>query len=113
MGFLIGAKAIASAKDLKGKVVGISALGTQPIFLIVRLLRGLGLNPDKDVTLRPIGDEGLRLQAISTGLVHAALHGCATNRALAARRQPAFLWRPVKGAAQARRKKHTNSAMIP
>jgi ABC-type nitrate/sulfonate/bicarbonate transport system substrate-binding protein len=32
MGFLIGAKAIASAKDLKGKVVGISALGTATHF---------------------------------------------------------------------------------
>ena len=75
MDFLIGAKTIASAKDLKGKVVGISAFGTATHFLTVRLLRGLGLNPDKDVTLRPVGDEGLRLQAISTGLVHAALLG--------------------------------------
>lgn len=75
MDFLIGAKSIASAKDLKGKVVGISAFGTATHFLTVRLLRGLGLDSDKDVTLRPVGDEGLRLQAIGTGLVHASLLG--------------------------------------
>jgi NitT/TauT family transport system substrate-binding protein len=75
MDFLVGAKTIGSARDLKGKIVGISAFGTATHFLTVRLLRGLGLDPDKDVTLRPVGDEGLRLQAIATGLVHAALLG--------------------------------------
>src|ERR1043166_6776278 len=64
MDFLVGAKGIRSAKELKGKVVGISALGTQTHLLTVRLLKTIGLEPDKDVSLRPIGDEGLRLQAL-------------------------------------------------
>lgn len=75
MDFLVGAKTLASARDLKGKVIGISAFGTATHFLTVRLLRGLGLDPDKEVTLRPVGDEGLRLQAIKTGLIHASLLG--------------------------------------
>jgi NitT/TauT family transport system substrate-binding protein len=75
MDLLVGAKTIASPKDLKGKVVGISAFGTATHFLTVRLLRGLGLDADKDVTLRPVGDEGLRLQALGTGLIHATLLG--------------------------------------
>jgi len=37
--------------------------------------RAVGLDPDKDVTLRAVGDEGLRLQALGTGLVHASLLG--------------------------------------
>ena len=75
MDLLVGAKTIASAKDLKGRVVGISAFGTATHFLTVRLLRGLGLDAEKDVTLRPVGDEGLRLQALGTGLIHATLLG--------------------------------------
>jgi NitT/TauT family transport system substrate-binding protein len=75
MDFLLGAKGIASPKDLKGKIIGISALGTATHFLTVRVLKAAGLDPEKDVTLRAVGDEGLRLQALSTGLVQASLLG--------------------------------------
>jgi NitT/TauT family transport system substrate-binding protein len=75
MDFLVGGKGVTSAKELKGKVVGISALGSTTHFLTVRVLRAIGLDPDKDVTLRAVGDEGLRLQALGTGLVQAALLG--------------------------------------
>jgi ABC-type nitrate/sulfonate/bicarbonate transport system substrate-binding protein len=75
MDFLVGGKGITSAKELKGKVVGISALGSTTHFLTVRVLKAIGLDPDKDVTLRAVGDEGLRLQALGTGLVQAALLG--------------------------------------
>ena len=75
MDFLVGAKGIVSAKELKGRIVGISALGTATHFLTVTVLRAVGLDPDKDVTLRAVGDEGLRLQALGTGLVHASLLG--------------------------------------
>lgn len=75
MDFLVGAKGIASSKDLKGKIIGISALGTATHFLTVRVLKAVGLDPEKDVTLRAVGDEGLRLQALSTGLVQASLLG--------------------------------------
>ena len=75
MDFLLGAKGIATPKDLKGKIIGISALGTATHFLTVRVLKAVGLDPEKDVTLRAVGDEGLRLQALSTGLVQASLLG--------------------------------------
>ena len=75
MDFLVGAKGIVSAKELRGRIVGISAFGTATHFLTVRVLRAVGLDPDKDVTLRAVGDEGLRLQALGTGLVHASLLG--------------------------------------
>lgn len=75
MDFLVGARGIRSAKDLKGKIVGISALGTATHFLTLWVLKAVGLDPDKDVTIRAIGDEGLRLQALETGLVHATLLG--------------------------------------
>jgi ABC-type nitrate/sulfonate/bicarbonate transport system substrate-binding protein len=75
MDFLVGAKGIRSAKDLKGRIVGISAVGTQTYFLIIRLLKAIGLEPDRDVTLRPVGDEGVRLQALQTGLIQATALG--------------------------------------
>jgi NitT/TauT family transport system substrate-binding protein len=75
MDFLIGGKGISSAKELKGKIVGISALGSTTHYLTLKVLKAIGLDPDKDVTLRAVGDEGLRLQALSTGLVQAALLG--------------------------------------
>jgi NitT/TauT family transport system substrate-binding protein len=75
MDFLVGSKGIVTAKDLKGKVIGISALGTATHFLTVRVLKAIGLDPERDVTLRPVGDEGLRLQALVTGLVQASLLG--------------------------------------
>ena len=75
MDFLVGAKGITSPKELKGRVVGISALGSTTHFLTIRVLKAIGLDPDKDVTLRAVGDEGLRLQALGTGLVQAALLG--------------------------------------
>jgi NitT/TauT family transport system substrate-binding protein len=75
MDFLVGSKGIVAPRELKGKIVGISAFGTATHFLTVRVLKAVGLDPDKDVTLRAVGDEGLRLQALGTGLVHASLLG--------------------------------------
>jgi NitT/TauT family transport system substrate-binding protein len=75
MDFLIGSKGVAAPKDLKGKIIGISALGTATHFLTVRVLKAIGLDAEKDVTLRAVGDEGLRLQALATGLVQASLLG--------------------------------------
>jgi NitT/TauT family transport system substrate-binding protein len=75
MDFLVGSKEIVAPRELKGKIVGISAFGTATHFLTVRVLKAVGLDPDKDVTLRAVGDEGLRLQALGTGLVHASLLG--------------------------------------
>jgi NitT/TauT family transport system substrate-binding protein len=75
MDFLVGAKGIASAKDLKGKTVGISAVGSVTHLLTLRVLEGIGLNPATDVTIRPIGGEDVRLQALESGIVQAALLG--------------------------------------
>jgi NitT/TauT family transport system substrate-binding protein len=75
MDFLVGSKGIVTPKELKGKIVGISAFGTATHFLTVNILRVIGLDPEKDVTLRAVGDEGLRLQALGRGLVQASLLG--------------------------------------
>jgi NitT/TauT family transport system substrate-binding protein len=75
MDFLVGGKGIASAKDLKGKTVGISAQGSVTHLLTLRVLEGIGLDPAADVTIRNIGGEDVRLQALESGIIQAALLG--------------------------------------
>jgi ABC-type nitrate/sulfonate/bicarbonate transport system substrate-binding protein len=75
MDFLVGAKGIASARDLKGKTVGISAAGSVTHLLTLKVLEGIGLDPATDVTIRPIGGEDVRLQALESGIVQGALVG--------------------------------------
>src|SRR2546430_7888550 len=75
MDFLVGAKGIASARDLKGKIVGISAAGSVTHLLTLKVLEGIGLDPAMDVTIRPIKGEDVKLQALESGIVQAALLG--------------------------------------
>jgi NitT/TauT family transport system substrate-binding protein len=75
MDFLVGARGITSARDLKGKVVGISAPGSVTHLLTLRVLQGIGLDPATDVTIRSIGGEDVRFQALESGIIQAALLG--------------------------------------
>lgn len=75
MDFLVGAKGITSAWNLKGKVVGVSTLGSVTHLLTLRVLDGIGLDPARDVIIRPIGGEDLRLQSLESGIIQAALLG--------------------------------------
>ena len=76
MDFLVGAKGIASAKDLKGKIIGISALGTATHFLTVRVLKAVGSRPGKGCDPARGGRRGTTLAgARARGLVQASLLG--------------------------------------
>src|ERR1041385_9087418 len=69
MDFLIGAKGITSARDLKGKTVGISAPGSVTHLLTLRVLQGIGLDSATDVSIRSIGGEDVRFQSLDSGIV--------------------------------------------
>jgi ABC-type nitrate/sulfonate/bicarbonate transport system substrate-binding protein len=75
MDFLVGAKGITSARDLKGKTVGISAPGSVTHLLTLKVLQGIGLDPATDVNIRPVGGEDVRFQALESGIIQAALLG--------------------------------------
>jgi len=75
MDFLVGAKGITSARDLKGKTVGISVAGSVTHLLTLKVLQGIGLDPATDVNIRPIGGEDVRFQALDSGIIQAALLG--------------------------------------
>jgi ABC-type nitrate/sulfonate/bicarbonate transport system substrate-binding protein len=70
---LMAAKNIASARDLKGKKVGVSQIGDAPYNYTVALLAKFGVTP-RDVEWVPLGtDVNGRAAALSSGRVDATL----------------------------------------
>jgi ABC-type nitrate/sulfonate/bicarbonate transport system substrate-binding protein len=70
---LVAVPLVRNAEELKGKRVGVSQLGASPDFIARLGLRQLGLNPERDVTIVPIGSPGERWAALNAGHVHASL----------------------------------------
>jgi ABC-type nitrate/sulfonate/bicarbonate transport system substrate-binding protein len=68
---LISKPEIRSLKEMKGKVLGIASLTSGESFLSRRLLKEAGVDPEKEVTLRAIGNTPDRLAALRSGLVDA------------------------------------------
>jgi NitT/TauT family transport system substrate-binding protein len=66
---------IASPSQLKGKIVGIGGYASGDFFVLQRLLPRLGLMPDRDVTLLPIGSTSSyeRMQIMAAGKVDAVM----------------------------------------
>jgi ABC-type nitrate/sulfonate/bicarbonate transport system substrate-binding protein len=62
---------IRSMKDLKGKVLGVATLTSGESFLSRRLLKDAGIDADKEMTLRVIGNTPDRLQSLRAGAVDA------------------------------------------
>jgi NitT/TauT family transport system substrate-binding protein len=69
---LVVQKNITSVEQLRGKVLGMSTVGSLTDIL---LREGLRLNDisDKEVTILPVGDLGARLSSLQTGRVHGAI----------------------------------------
>jgi ABC-type nitrate/sulfonate/bicarbonate transport system substrate-binding protein len=65
-------KNITSVEQLRGKVLGISTLGSLTDILMREGLRLNGLS-EKDVTIIPLGDEGARLSGLQTGRVQGSI----------------------------------------
>ena len=70
---LVTVPSVRNAEELKGKRVGVSQLGASPDFIARLGLRQMGLNPERDVTIIPIGSPGERWAALNAGHVHASL----------------------------------------
>jgi NitT/TauT family transport system substrate-binding protein len=60
---------IRSIKELKGKVLGVATLTSGESFLSRRLLKDAGVDVEKEMTLRVIGNTPDRLQALKAGIV--------------------------------------------
>src|SRR5262245_29854131 len=62
---------VRSIKELRGKVLGVATLTSGDSFLSRRLLKDAGIDADKEMTLRVIGNTPDRLQALRAGAVDA------------------------------------------
>ena len=62
---------VRSLKELKGKVLGIASLTSGESFLSRRLLKEAGIDAEKEMVLRVIGNTPDRLVALRTGVVDA------------------------------------------
>lgn len=70
---LISRPEIRSGKDLTGKILGIDSFFSTTDYLSRVAVRYLGVEPEKDLAFVEIGDGTLRLDALRSGSIHAAL----------------------------------------
>ena len=68
---LVVSESVKSAEDLKGKSVGISRLGSASDVAARALIRGLGLEPDKQVLIMQVGGPAERAASFRTGRIAA------------------------------------------
>ena len=93
--WLMAAKAIRTAQDLKGKLVGVASLTGSTMVATRYALAKLSLNPDRDIKTIQIGGTPDRLTALRTGRIQATLLSPPTS--LAAQKEGFNLLADVAG----------------
>lgn len=68
---VVGKKEIASIQDLKGRKIGIGAVGGADQVSLIPILSKYGLNPEKDVTWVAVGTPSARVLALLAGRIDA------------------------------------------
>ena len=71
--YLMAQSNIQSPKDLRGKRIAVSSLGGTGAASARASLRALGLDPDKDMTFIVIGAASVRMAAMESGSIQAAI----------------------------------------
>ncbi len=71
--YLMAQPNVQSPKDLKGKKIAVSSLGGTGAASARASLRALGLDPEKDMTFIVIGAASIRMAAMESGSVQAAI----------------------------------------
>ena len=71
--YMVTVPEIRNEKELRGKTVGISSFGGVSYHLTKLVLESFGIFVPKDVTLRPMGQDALRLVAMSGKSIQATL----------------------------------------
>ena len=67
------AKSVKTGADLKGKQVGVSSIGGSADIATRKVLRELGLDPEKDVTIVSLGSHAQRTAALIAGAIQAGV----------------------------------------
>ena len=71
--FLMAKPEISSIRDLKGKKLAVSGFGGASHQRMLIILRGAGLDPQKDVNIISVGDAGLRMDQLRLGVIDATV----------------------------------------
>ena len=71
--WLVSHPGIKAPEQLKGKTIGVLAIGGTAYVVARFALRKLGLDPDKEVAMLAVGGTPERLLALRTGRIHATL----------------------------------------
>jgi NitT/TauT family transport system substrate-binding protein len=66
---------IKTGKELKGKSIAVSGLGTSTQYVAMKAAAHFGLNPQRDITYLGIGDDQAKLAAFKSGVVQAVQIG--------------------------------------
>jgi NitT/TauT family transport system substrate-binding protein len=69
--YIVGGPEIRTGKDLKGKSIAVSGLGTSTHYAAMKAAAHFGLNPQRDMTYVGIGDDHSKLSALKSGVVQA------------------------------------------
>jgi NitT/TauT family transport system substrate-binding protein len=64
---------IRSVSDLKGKIIGIPSVGSLGYKITVRMLRKLGIDPEKDVRMLAVGGDSTRSQQLRLKQIDATM----------------------------------------
>jgi len=67
------AKDITSVADLKGKKIGVSSFGSASDIATRVALKKVGINPDKDVSIIPVGSSTNRSAALASGAIQGGM----------------------------------------
>lgn len=73
LAFFVTAKEISRPAQLRGKTLGIDRYGGSGDFVLRLVLGKLGLDPEKDVTIRQVGQSPVRLTALQTGAIQGTI----------------------------------------
>lgn len=71
MHWLYGKPEIKELSELKGKKIGVSAVGSSTHFLVQEILKRHGLDPTRDVAILGVGTTANRYQALLSGAIDA------------------------------------------
>lgn len=116
--YLMAQPGVRSAKDLKGKKIAVSSLGGTGAASARACLKALELDPDKDMTFIVIGAASVRMAAMESGSVEAAIMPVPWNSRMKQKgfREMVFagnvISQPLTGIATSKEKIEKNRAQV-
>jgi len=116
--YLIAQPTVRSPKDLKGKKIAVSSLGGTGAASARACLKALDLDPDKDMTFIVIGAASVRMAAMESGSVEAAIMPVPWNSRMKQKgfREMVFagnvISQPLTGIATSKEKIEKNRAQV-